>query len=304
MAAPEKRRPLVVDIKRNALDDGPGIRTTIFFKGCPLACVWCQNPEAIRIYPEIAYSAGDCLLCGSCAAACPEGAIDLQRRPLPLDRLRCRRGGTCVEHCPGKGFRLIGRYYPAAKLAALASQDLLFYENSGGGVTLSGGEPTLYPHYQEALLQALKFKQIHVNLETCGYYHRPAFEKYILPYLDLIYFDLKLIDPDAHRRYVGRSNRRILENFEALVRSDRVPLLPRVPLVPGITDGVENLSGIAAFLQGLGLRKVALLPYNPLWLPKIESLGREGTYRCDRLMTPAELESCAAHFDAFELVKF
>ena len=97
---------------------------------------------------------------------------------------------------------------------------------------------------------------------------------------------------------MGRSNRRILENFEALVRSDRVPLLPRVPLVPGITDGVENLSGIAAFLQGLGLRKVALLPYNPLWLPKIESLGREGTYRCDRLMTPAELESCAAHFDA------
>ena len=163
MAAPEKRRPLVVDIKRNALDDGPGIRTTIFFKGCPLACVWCQNPEAIRIYPEIAYSAGDCLLCGSCAAACPEGAIDLQRCPLPLDRLRCRRGGTCVEHCPGKGLRLIGRYYPAAKLAALASQDLLFYENSGGGVTLSGGEPTLYPHYQEALLQALKFKQIHAQ---------------------------------------------------------------------------------------------------------------------------------------------
>ena len=117
------------------------------------------------IYPEIAYSAGDCLLCVSCAAAFPEGAIDLQRRPLPLDRLRCRRGGTCVEHCPGKGLRLIGRYYPAAKLAALASQDLLFYENSGGGVTLSGGEPTLYPHYQEALLQALKFKQIHVNLK-------------------------------------------------------------------------------------------------------------------------------------------
>ena len=141
-----------------------------------------------------------------------------------------------------------------------------------------------------------------LNLETCGYYHRPAFEKYILPYLDLIYFDLKLIDPDAHRRYVGRSNRRILENFEALVRSDRVPLLPRVPLVPGITDGVENLSGIAAFLQGLGLRKVALLP-QPLCAEDREP-GAGSTYRCDRLMTPAELESCAAHFDAFELVKF
>ena len=304
MTAPEKRRPLVVEIKRNALDDGPGIRTTVFFKGCPLACVWCQNPEGIKTYPEIFYVPGDCLLCGACADHCPEGAIDLQRRPDPVDRSRCRRCGSCAAHCPAGAIRLVGRYYTPAALAAIVSEDLPFYLNSGGGVTLSGGEPTLYPRYQAPFLQALKFKGIHVNLETCGYYHRPAFEKYIQPYLDLIYFDIKLIDSAAHRRHIGRGNRRILENFTALIRSGKVPVLPRVPLIPEITTAAENLAGIARFLKGLGLKRVALLPYNPLWLPKVESLGLESSYRCDRLMTPEEIEQCTAHFDAFELELF
>ncbi len=304
MDGPEKKRPLVVEIKRNALDDGPGIRTTIFFKGCPLACVWCQNPEAIQTYPEIVYSPGDCLLCGACASICPEGAIDLERRPQTIDRTRCRRGGSCTAVCPGKAIRLMGRYYTPAELAGIASRDLTFYENSGGGVTLSGGEPTLYPRYLEPLLQALQFKRIHINLETCGYYHRPVFEKYILPYLDLIFFDIKLIAPEDHLRYTGRDNSRIHDNFKALLRSGRVPVLPRVPLIPGITDTAKNLSGIASFLKGLGLRKTALLPYNPLWVPKIDRLGHAGSYRCDRWMTPEELERCAAHFDGFELEKF
>ncbi len=304
MAALENLRPLIVDIKRNALDDGPGIRTTIFFKGCPLACVWCQNPEAIKSYREIAYSPGDCLLCGACEAVCPGGAIDLRRRPRPVDRARCRRCGTCTTSCPGKGIRLVGRYYSAAALAGIVAEDLPFYENSGGGVTLSGGEPTLYPRYLETFLQAVKFKSIHVNLESCGYYARPVFEKYILPYLDLIYFDLKLIHPAAHRRYTGQDNNRILDNFKALIRSGKVPLLPRVPLIPGITDRSENLAGIASFLKKLGLKRAALLPYNPLWLPKVESLGRASTYRCSRPMTSEELERCASYFDDFELEIF
>ncbi len=304
MDEPEKRRPLVVEIKRNALDDGPGIRTTIFFKGCPLACVWCQNPEAIRTYPEIVYSPDDCLLCGACASICPEGTIDLERRPQTIDRTRCRRGGSCTAVCPGKAIRLVGRYYTPAELAGIASRDLTFYENSGGGVTLSGGEPTLYPRYLEPLLQALQFKRIHINLETCGHYHRPVFERYILPYLDMIYFDIKLFAPEDHLRHTGRDNSRIRDNFKALLRSGRVPVLPRVPLIPGITDTAKNLSGIASFLKGLGLRKAALLPYNPLWVPKIDRLGHAGSYRCDRWMTPEELERCAAHFDGFELEKF
>lgn len=304
MAAPVHTRPLIVDIKRNALGDGPGIRTTIFFKGCPLACVWCQNPEAIKPYPEIAYSPGDCLVCGACEVTCPEGAIDLQRRPQPVDRARCRRCGTCTTRCPSKGIRLVGRHYHAAELAGIVSEDIPDYENSGGGVTLSGGEPTLHPRYLEPFLQVLKFNRIHVNLESCGYYARPVFEKYILPYLDLVCFDIKLIDPAAHRRYTGRGNGRILENFKALIRGGRVPVLPRVPLVPGITATAENLAGIASFLRELGLKRAALLPYNPLWLATAESLGRESSYRCDRLMTPAELERCASHFDGFGLEIF
>lgn len=301
MAEAESRRPLIVEIKRNALDDGPGIRTTVFFKGCPLACLWCQNPEAIKPYPQIIYSPGDCLLCGACEAVCPRAAIDLDRRPRPVDRSLCRRCGQCAARCPSKGIRLVGRFYSAAELAEIVSEDLTFYENSGGGVTLSGGEPTLFPRYLEPFLQAITFKHIHVNLETCGYYGRRLFEKYVLPYLDLIYFDLKLIDPAAHRRYTGRSNDRILENFRALIRGGSTPVLPRIPLIPGITDRSENLAGIAAFLKGLGLKKAALLPYNPLWLPKAEGLGRDSSYHCEELMTPAELERCAAHFDAFEL---
>ncbi len=304
MIALEYELPLVVEIKRNALDDGPGIRTTIFFKGCPLSCVWCQNPESIKIYPEIAYSPGDCLLCGACEEACPEGAIDLKCRPQPVDRQRCIRCGTCTTVCPGKGMRLVGRHYPVAELAEIVAEDSIFYENSGGGVTLSGGEPTMHPRYLKPFLQALKFNRIHVNLETCGYYYRPVFERYILPYLDLIYYDIKLIEPDAHRRYTGRTNDRILENFEALIRGGKVPLLPRIPLIPGVTDTDENLAGIASFLNKMGVKRTALLPYNPLWLPKAENLDRQSSYQYDRWMTPEEIERCASHFDHFELEEF
>ncbi len=295
------KKPLIVEIKRNALDDGPGIRTTVFFKGCPLACVWCQNPEAIDPGPEIIYSPGDCLACGSCLQACPEDAMDLKRRPDPIHRDRCRRCGACAAACPSRGLHLAGRYYSVEELVEELARDISFYRNSGGGITLSGGEPTLYPLYLHKLLQAVRFRRIHVNLETSGFYYRPVFTSEVLPHLDLIYFDLKLFDPDTHRRYTGRDNVRILDNLKSLARQARVPVLPRIPLVPGITAAPKNLRAIAAFLKGLGLRRAALLPYNPLWLPKAAGLGRSAAYNFDRWMTTEELERCAACFDGLEL---
>ncbi|MCL4424306.1 MAG: glycyl-radical enzyme activating protein [Firmicutes bacterium] len=309
---------LIVEIKRNALDDGPGIRTVIFFKGCPLACVWCQNPEAISPFRQIMYSPGDCLGCRTCEKTCPQGAIKIPTPPTrgrrdllasavgpgvdPINRELCQACGLCAENCPSSGLRPLGRYYSVDQLVAEVMRDEPFYRNSGGGVTLSGGEATLHPRYLGAFLPRLKERGIHVILETCGYYHRPSFEQHLLPYLDLIYFDLKLIDSEEHKKYTGRANRIILDNFQALLASGAVPVLPRIPLIPGITTSENNLAGLAAFLRRLGVAKVALLPYNPLWVTKADNLGRPTPYRHSSWMTEEERAKCARFFDGIEVV--
>jgi pyruvate formate lyase activating enzyme len=170
--------PLIVDIKRHSLEDGPGIRSVVFFKGCPLRCIFCQNPEAQAPEVEIAFSARECIHCGKCADACPQGAIDLEN-PGHTHREMCIRCGSCVNACPGKGLRLIGAYYPVEVLTELLLRDLPFYRHSGGGVTLSGGEPTLYPDYLEPLLKRLKARGIHLTLETSGYFDYEPFKQKI-----------------------------------------------------------------------------------------------------------------------------
>ncbi len=295
-------KPLIVELKRNALDDGPGIRTTVFFKGCPLACVWCQNPEAISAGPEIMFSPRECIGCRACVEACPHGALDFSRPGFPIDTAGCRVCGSCVAVCPGKGMRLVGSYYSPEELARELERDLPFYQNSGGGVTLSGGEPTLFPNYLEQLLQILKFKRIHINLQTSGYYYRPLLEKKILPYLDLVHFDLKIYDDARHRQYTGRSNRLILDNFRSLWRKNRVPVLPRIPLVPGVTAVENNLKGISLFLKEMGVKKVELLPYNPLWISKAESMGKTLSYTHDSWMPEEEIREWKKLFNGMELL--
>lgn len=304
MEKPQHPKPLIVDIKRNALDDGPGIRTTVFFKGCPLSCVWCQNPEAISPYVEIMFSPGDCIACRTCEQVCPEGAISFGVGPIPIDRARCRHCGTCVDNCLGMGMRRVGKYYSPMELVEIVSQDIPFYRNSGGGVTLSGGEATLYPRYLEPFLEEAKSRGIHINLETCGYYHEPEFRRAILPYLDLIYFDIKIFDSHLHQQYTGHSNEIILNNLRTLVEYGQVRVLPRVPLIPEITDTAENLEAIAGFLKGIGVKKAALLPYNPMWVTKADNLSKETVYRHDRWMTPEEKSRCTHYFSEFLLEKF
>ena len=266
-------RPLIVEVKRGSLEDGPGIRTVAFFKGCPLRCVFCHNPEAQELEPEIAFAEEHCLRCAACAEVCPPAAIDL-RSPWRIDRSLCDRCGQCVSACPGKALRLIGTYWPVEKLAELLLRDAPFYRHSGGGVTLSGGECTMFPDYLRSLFEILKARDIHVTLETCGWFEYDVFARQILPYLDLIFFDLKIMDPLSSLRHLERSSERILENLRRLLAETSVEIRPRIPLIPGVTDSPDNLAAIVDYLCRLGARNVSLLPYNPLGLAMYARLGR------------------------------
>ncbi|OHB89161.1 MAG: hypothetical protein A3D89_05935 [Planctomycetes bacterium RIFCSPHIGHO2_02_FULL_52_58] len=265
--------PLIVDVKRHSLEDGPGIRSVVFFKGCPLRCVFCHNYEAQSSEVEIAFSAKDCIKCGRCKEVCPQGAIDLEL-PGRIHRERCIRCGKCASVCPGRGLRLIGSYYSVESLTEILLRDLPFYRHSGGGVTLSGGECTIYPDYLETLLKSLKASGIHVVLETSGYFDYDVFKQKMLPYIDLIYYDIKIANMEAHRRYIGKPNQKILENFRRLLREKGVKVHPRTPLVPGITATKENLSAIVDFLCDAGADNVSLLPYNPMGIEMAVNLGR------------------------------
>lgn len=289
--------PLIVDIKRHSLEDGPGIRSVVFFKGCPLRCIHCQNPECQDTVLEIAFSARECIRCGECADVCPEKAIDLNR-PGHIQREKCIRCGACVEVCPGNGLRSIGKHYPVDALIEILLRDLPFYRPSGGGVTLSGGECTLYPRYLRSLLQDLKGKGVHVAVETSGYFDYQTFEENILPYVDLVYYDIKIADPETHRKYTGRTNQKIIRNLKRLIRRQRVEIHPTVPLIPGITATEENLKAIIRILCEIGAGDVTLLPYNPMGMEMAEALGRPKPLLPERFMRPAEEKKIYAMFKA------
>lgn len=296
-----ERAPLVFDIARHTLDDGPGIRTTVFFKGCPLSCVWCHNPESIDPELEIGFYAADCIDCGDCTTACPSGAA---RRDLPrrIDRSLCRRCGTCVDACPGRGLRRIGRHYETDTLLDILLRDSVYYQTSGGGVTLSGGEPTLSLDYAADLLRKLKSQGIHTAIETNGFFEWSRFKAEMLDYLDLILFDVKLADPGLHVRYTGRGNDVILENLARVVAERPWDVIARVPLVPGITATEDNLRAISGLLRELGVTRCRLLPYNPLGLSKRGAIGKPTAERHRRSLAEDELAWFEGLFSWAEVV--
>lgn len=291
----ETRRPLIVDVKRNSLDDGPGIRSVVFFKGCPLRCIFCHNPEAQETGPEIAFAKEHCVRCGACLVACRRSAIDLGL-PSRIERSRCDRCGLCAAACPGKALRLIGAYWPVEQLAEFLERDAPFYRHSGGGVTVTGGECTMYPDYLESLLGLLKKQRVHVALETAGCFDYESFRRQILPYLDLVYFDLKFADPTLHVEHTGYPNDRIVRNLAQLLREPAVSVQPRVPLVPGVTATDENLRRIAGLLRELGAKEVSLLPYNPLGLGMWSKLGKPRPVLSSSFMPIHEEEAVFGRF--------
>lgn len=255
---------------RFSTHDGPGIRTTVFFNGCPLACWWCHNPESQSLRPSAMYSAERCRHCGDCMAACPEGAIEDVDGTLRTS-VSCRRCGACVEACQAEARRLAGRQISLRDLVAEIERDLVFFEQSGGGVTLSGGEPLAQPRFTRALLEACRERGIHTAVETCGYAHAEVFAS-IAPLARLLLFDLKLVDNDRHKLYTGVENLPILANL-ARAAGLGVPIRVRIPLVPGINDGDGDARQFAACLRELRLFDVDLLPYHRTAEDKYHKLG-------------------------------
>ncbi len=285
-------RALIFDIKRDCSEDGPGIRTTVFFKGCPLSCTWCQNPEGKAEQPQMAFLRQRCepRKCGgACVKVCPEHCFSLIDE-LKVDFDKCTRCDRCIEVCPTAALEPVGYWIGLEELLYRISIDKPFYQASGGGVTVSGGEPTQQMEFLHHFLRALKQEGIHTAIETSGFFNYRRFQQQLLPYLDLIYFDLKVMDDAMARRYTGQGSQLIQENFAKLVAQNTVPVLPRVPLVPDITATAENLSAIARFLRKHHIENVSLLPYNPLWQDKLEKLDLKPRYTRSKFMSQKEKE--------------
>jgi pyruvate formate lyase activating enzyme len=288
--------PMIFDVRRGSTEDGPGVRTAVFFKGCNLKCVWCHNPESIDPSQETGFYAQDCIECSDCEKACPFSACRVEN-PVRIDRQRCDRCGACADVCPAKALRKIGRSYAPEELTELLLMDAPFYRASGGGVTLSGGEPTLHMDYAGDILRRLKQRAVHTAIETNGFFVWERFRDTILPHVDLIMMDVKLIDPAKHRAYTGVSNEVIIENLRRLARDYPSRLLARVPLIPGFTATTETLGEIAALLCSLSLTSCALLPYNPTWFHKAAAIGRTiDSGLSTRMPSREELDACRAYF--------
>jgi len=297
-------KTLIADIKRNALDDGPGIRTVIFFKGCPLTCVWCQNPETKSPFLELSFEKKDCSQCGTCIAACDLDAVDFNN-PYRINRDICNLCGVCIERCPNDALKFVGMEHNIDELVSILLKDKIFYRNSGGGVTLSGGEPTLHNAYLKPLLETLREENISVCLETCGHFDFETVDATVLPYIDLLFFDLKLFDDGLHKQYCGVSNQTIFRNFERLLSAkNRVEILPRIPLIPGITATDDNLIALAGYLNRLGINNIDLLPYNQLWLSKADKIGRKIEYSCSAWLEKEQKNRIKSIFSDFTFNDF
>ncbi len=253
---------LLMDVKRMAVHDGPGLRTTLFLKGCPLSCFWCHNPEGQRPVPELAFFAEKCTGCGRCRAVCPNEA---------QDRDRCTACGRCTAVCLSGARKLYGREISLDEALHIALEDRIFYSETGG-VTLSGGEPLLQQDFSAALLKRLHEEGVHTAVDTCGSVPWDAFAE-TLPYCGLYLYDVKHIDPEKHRQATGQGNERILYNLSRLAACGaRIQI--RIPLIPGFNDSAEDLRLTGAFLRTIRPEKVKLLPYHELARAKYRALGR------------------------------
>lgn len=290
-------QPWIADIQKYSIHDGPGIRTTVFFKGCPLSCKWCHNPETQNYNQEFWWNPDKCTLCGNCVQQCPNHAIVIEEERVITQNTSCNGCHTCVEYCYPEARELCGYQLTPRELIAELEKDRTFYEESGGGITLSGGEVmTVDIDYLLQVLEPLHTKGYHIGIDTCGYGNYEKFEA-LLPYVDFFLYDLKIMDAKKHLQYTGVDNQLILDNLTKLGTQDTRIYL-RIPVIHQINDNLENMRDTVAFLQKHQIRiwQVNLLPYHEMGSQKYRRLGLE--YQKDWLSTPGRgtLEALAAIF--------
>ncbi len=276
---------MIFDIKRYAIHDGPGIRTTLFLKGCPLNCPWCQNPEGKSPEPELIWRGWHCLGCEDCLGSCPQGALALSGDGLVIDRVRCNACGQCVSMCHSGALEMIGRNLTVGQAMDEIEKDSVFYDESGGGVTFSGGEPFMQPEFLGDILEACRKKGIATAVDTSGYVQKDVLLR-MLDDIDLLLWDLKIMDEARHRRLTGVNNRLILENLKTVVAGG-CPTVVRFSLVPGVNDDRANVKALGEFVSTLdGTGRVDILPYHGAGVGKAERLGRGGEAETFKVKSP------------------
>ncbi|HEY97895.1 MAG TPA: glycyl-radical enzyme activating protein [Dehalococcoidia bacterium] len=290
---------MVTNIQGYSIHDGPGIRTVVFLKGCSLECQWCSNPECISPLPEVGFIKTLCTRCGRCAGVCPEEALVYEEDKLPsIDRERCTGCGVCSSVCDYEALVLYGKQMSVDEVFDAVNRDKMFYDASGGGVTVSGGEPLLQTEFVCELLEKCRQAGIHTCMETSGFTAGSALRQ-VLPYTDYVLYDLKHMNSKKHCQYTGKPNGLILSNAK-IVAASGVETLFRMPLIPGINDDKQNIRETAEFLHDLGNNtlRIELMPYHRLGKGKYESLDRE--YRLSAILSPEpdELELVKKEFEA------
>jgi pyruvate formate lyase activating enzyme len=278
-----------------ATDDGPGVRTTIFFNYCPLKCVWCHNPESIPKKPQLQWIDRKCIGCNSCIDSCKEGALFFEEVGLQINREKCTSCGECVDACPSTALTMFGKWWDLEILFHEIEKEKIFFNKTKGGITVSGGEPTFQPDFLLQLLKLCKENDISTALDTCGYSSKKVYQD-LLPYLDIVLLDIKVIDPKIHKEYTGVSNKTILENAKWISRYIKEKgkiMWIRTPIIPNYTATEENVKGIGEFIVNK-LNNIPerwdLLSFNKLCEIKYSRLGISWPLRDEPLMTKEEME--------------
>jgi pyruvate formate lyase activating enzyme len=297
---PDTREALVLEIQRMSTEDGPGIRTTVFFKGCGLKCVWCHNPESISPHPQVHWISSRCIGCKTCLEVCPNGALSFAQDGILIDRGVCKGCGSCAGECPSNALELLGKKWALDSLIAEAVKDRAYFEKSGGGVTVSGGEPVVQARFVAAFFMGLRKAGIHTALDTCGLCGRDVLDS-LLPHTNMVLYDMKEIDSDRHRRFTGSPNEAIFENLihvSEYMRTYGQPeqLWVRTPVIPGATAREDNIRGIGEFIAshlGDSVSRWDLCSFNNLCRDKYVRLGLEWSFKNAELLTKEFMEELA-----------
>jgi len=289
---------LILEIQRMSTEDGPGIRTTVFFKGCPLRCTWCHNPESLARQPQVQWVGSRCIGCHTCEETCPHAAVSFTGDGVVIHRTACDGCGLCVEECPSTAMELLGKKWSVADLVEEVVKDRAFFEKSGGGITVSGGEPTLQAHFVSPFLKGLKARGLQTALDTCGLCSTETL-KMLLPSADIVLFDLKLFDPVRHREHTGSDNSLILSNLEFVADYVRTHLYPqtlwiRTPIIPEATATAENIAALGRFISTLPdgvVKRWELCTFNNLCADKYRRLEMNWGFKGTELITKERIEA-------------